>query len=243
MLVTIHQPNFLPWLGFFDKMADADLLVVLDHVGFEKGGYQNRVRVKGPSGEQWLTAPVNTAGRCGAPIHEVELNHRTPWGRNHRLTLRQFYGKTPGYAAQEELLETLYGGRPERLVDFTVPALGHLAGALGVSTPVVLASSLGVGGRRSELLCALVREVGGTAYLSGPSGRDYLDEEVFRRHGIEVHYHSFRPFAYPQPFGPFAPAMSTLDYLFNDPSREAWTSHRAGRQATGGARVTPELSA
>lgn len=232
MLVTIHQPNFLPWLGFFDKMADADLLIVLDHVPFERRGYQNRVRVKGPSGGQWLTAPVGSAGRYGEDIRDVRLDHGTPWRHNHRRTLGQFYRRAPGWAAGEELLGRLYGGEPERLVDFTLPALTELARALGVQTPVVNASALGVTGRRSELLCALTRAVGGSAYLSGPAGHDYLDEGVFHRHGIEVRYHSFRAFEYPQRFGPFEAGLSALDYLLNDPERVAWTAHRAGRAAS-----------
>lgn len=237
MLVTIHQPNFLPWLGFFDKMADADLLVVLDSVPFERRGYQNRVRVKGPAGGQWLTAPVTSAGRYGENIDQVRLDRSVPWARTHRQTLGQFYRKAPGYAAGQEVLDTLYGEEPERLVDLTVPAIARLAGALDIATPMVSALALGVPGRRSELLCGLVRRVGGTAYLSGPAGHDYLDEDVFHRHGIEVRYHDFRAFEYPQRFGPFEPGLSALDYLFNDPERTAWTAHRAaaGRARESGA--------
>lgn len=227
MIVTIHQPNFLPWLGFFDKVASADLLVVLDSVAFERRGFQNRVQLKGPSGPRWLTAPVESAGRYGERIDEVRLDHATPWQRKHRLTLDTLYRNAPGYAAHAPLLDALYAGKPERLVDFCGPAIARLAAALQVSTPSLWASALGGEGRRSDLLCDLVVRAGGRVYLSGPAGRDYLDESVFRARGVEVRYHDFRAFAYPQKFGPFAGGLSALDYLLCEPSLNAWTAHRA----------------
>lgn len=231
LIVTIHQPNFLPWLGFFDKVARADLLIVLDNVAFERRGFQNRVRLKSPSGPRWLTAPVVSAGHYGERIDEVRLDGGLAWARRHLLTLETWYRGAPGYAEHAPLLGDLYAGRPERLVDFSVPAIARLAAALGVSTPTVRASDLGGEGRRSALLCDLAVRAGGTVYLSGPSGRDYLDESVFAARGVEVRYHDFRAFAYPQKFGAFQPALSALDYLLNEPSLRTWTARDAGVMA------------
>ena len=94
MIVTIHQPNFAPWTGYFDKMTKADVFVLLDTVPFTKGGFQNRVKIKGPGGPQWLTIPVHTKGRLGQLTRDVETNELKPWRGDHVKTLQTLYGLT-----------------------------------------------------------------------------------------------------------------------------------------------------
>jgi hypothetical protein len=221
VIVTIHQPNFMPWLGFFDKLAAADCFILLDNVGFEKGGYQNRVQVKGPNGPHWLTAPVKTAGKLGQPISEVLLDG-DQWQRKHKAVLEGFYGRTPGFSEQLAWLDALWEERAERLLDFSRGAIVALARALNVATPTMLASDLGATGSRSILLADLVERAGGDVYLSGPAGRDYLNEREFWDRGIQVRYHEFRGFEYAQRYGPFIGGLSAFDYLCNEPSLELW---------------------
>jgi hypothetical protein len=222
MIVSIHQPNLWPWLGFFDKMAASNLFILLDTVPFTKGGFQNRVQLKGTNGALWLTVPVITAKRLGQSTLDVELNSSSHWQRDHMRSFQAYYAKTAAYETMMPVLEELYRHQYQKLTSFTEPGIVWIAQMLGIGTRLVKASELNVSGSGSQLLCDLVREAGGSTYLSGPSGRRYLDEEVFRKQGIEVHYHSFTPFPYTQRFGDFIGGLSALDYLFNEPDLVAW---------------------
>lgn len=216
MIVTIHQPNLFPWLGYFDKMMQADAFILLDQVPFTKGGFQNRVQLKGGNGPQWLTIPVATKGKLGQPTSEVECNDMLPWKRDHLKTFNANYRGTPYFNEIYPCLEYLYQNtKSAKLVDFTEPGIEWMRETMGIQTPMMKASELGASGSGSELLCQLVRSAGGSVYLSGPSGRDYLDERHFAEYGIRVDYHRFDMFPYPQRYGAFAGGLSGLDYLFH----------------------------
>ncbi|RNB87374.1 hypothetical protein EDM56_17080 [Brevibacillus fluminis] len=226
MIVTIHQPNFLPWLGFFDKMACADVFVLLDQVQFTRRGYQNRVQIKGSSGVQWLTVPVKTKGKYYQLTSEVEIDGEADWKKDHLRTLHTLYSGTAGYANTIAAVEELYTPQLRKLTDLTIPGITLIAERLGISPRLIRASELNVSGSRSELLANLVAAVGGNTYLSGPSGKQYLDEGVFAERGIRVEYHHFEPKPYPQRFGPFIAGLSGLDYLFHDPTLSVWKMMR-----------------
>jgi hypothetical protein len=222
MIVTIHQPNLFPYLGFFDKMACADVFILLDNVQFTKRGYQNRVGIKGTNGAQWLTLPVKMKGRFDQLTRDVEINDDRAWRKEHMKTFELLYRGTPGFSIWMEKLEQLYMRPATRMIDFTVPGIEMIQQALGIETKLVYASELPATGKSSQLLCELVQAVGGTTYLSGPSGRAYLEEDVFAEQGIKLEYHQFDFFPYPQRFGEFASGLSALDYLFHVPESTRW---------------------
>ena len=213
MIVTIHQPNFAPWTGYFDKMTRADVFVLLDTVPFTKGGFQNRVKVKGPNGPQWLTVPVHTKGRMGQPTNEVETNELKPWRSDHIKTLRALYGRCPGFEAARAMLEAVHARGTTKLADLCVDLITRLRDHYEIPTRLVRASELKATGTASELLAAITAELGGDVYLSGPSGRNYLDKSVFAERDIALDYHSFTPTPYPQPHGDFIGGLSMLDHL------------------------------
>jgi hypothetical protein len=218
MIVTIHQPNLFPWLGFFDKMAHSDLFILLDNVPFRKRSYQNRVAIKAPNGTQWLTLPVETKGRFAQLTNTVNISKTIPWQKDHLKMLKLFYGKSANFDRVFPFLEKLYGHSDYQLLsDFTIPGILLIRDLLNIKTPIITASELNSNGKGSELLSDLVKAAGGTIYLSGPSGRNYLDHGIFQRKGIEVDYHHFEMRPYPQRFGEFIGGMSSLDYLFNVP--------------------------
>lgn len=213
MIVTIHQPNFAPWTGYFDKMVRSDVFVLLDTVPFTKGGYQNRVKIKGQAGPQWLTVPVQTKGRLGQLTRDVETNELLPWRKNHVGTLKTLYGRSPGHDAASGMLSEVYDNPTTNLADLCTDLITRLRDHYAIPTRLVRASELEATGSSSELLAAIVAELGGKTYLSGPSGRNYLDEQLFRDQGIEVAYHSFTPTPYAQPHGDFVGGLSMLDHL------------------------------
>lgn len=216
MIVTAHQPNFLPWLGFFDKARHADVLVLLDTVQFIKRGYQNRTRIKASGGAQWLTVPVVTKGRYDQATRDVEIDETAPWRAVHQRTLRTALAKAPHRDDLLDVLEPVYARDDlHRMAELSVALLRALAEGLGVTAKLVTASELGVTGHSTELMINLTRAVGGDVYLSGPTGRDYLRPDLLAEAGVELRYHAFRPFPYPQQHGTFVAGLSCVDYVAN----------------------------
>lgn len=197
MIVSINQPAYLPWLGYFDRIKRSDFHIVLDHVQLEKGGFTNRTRIRQPDGRvMWLTIPVEK----GKPINKTRIVDKR-WRAKHRKTLEQTYGKiAPAF------LSEITG---DRLIDVLLMATLQLSFFLNMWNPYkhpeLYSSHLKVKGAKSDLVLNLCREVGATQYLSGANGRNYLDIPAFDKAGIEVIYHDF-------PHDP--PVLSALDYLF-----------------------------
>ncbi len=224
MIVGIHQPNFFPWLGFFDKMVHCDVFIILDDVQFIKRGYQNRVQLKYPTGSNWFTLPVITKGRWKQVTCEVEIDTACRWRRSHMQTFDALYGKAAYYADVKGALSSLYEMPTTKLAEFNIPAIRWLTDTLGIKTRIVRSSEFGISSSSSRLLLELVKAVGGTIYLSGPTGRKYLDEKLFLGGGVQLQYHNFTSVTYPQRFGGFIPGLSVLDYLFNVGPIQWWQS-------------------
>jgi hypothetical protein len=216
MIVAIHQPEHMPWLGFFDKMRRADLFVLLDTTQFAKDDFQNRNRIKTRQGPSWLTVPVYKSGASKQLITEVRICNETHWRRRCLRMVLESYREAPYFDAHEEFCRRLYEREWSSLVELNVEVLEYLKAALGLPTTLLTASALGIrehGGTNTNL--AICRAVGAHAYLSGKHGRQYLDEDQFAEHNIEVQYQDFRHPVYPQLWGRFAPQMSVIDLLFN----------------------------
>lgn len=220
-VVAIHQPNFLPWLGFFHKMAVADSFILLDSVPFSRNSFQNRVKIKSAQGEQWLTVPVLTKGRFGQITSEVPINNATRWRKVHLATLRTNYQRAPYYEEVMAWLEPLYRQKPTRLATFSRLLIEAVVSYLNLPTGLVNASSLVSGESGSKLLLHLAQAVGGDVYLSGPSGHSYLDLCAFQRAGVEVRFQQFCHPTYPQLYGDFIPGLSIIDLLMNVGSSKA----------------------
>jgi hypothetical protein len=216
VIVAAHQPNFAPWLGFFDKMLHADVLVLLDTVQLTKRSYQNRTRIKGSGGPQWLTVPVVTKGRYYQMTRDVEIDETADWRRVHLRTLHSVLAKAPHGDVLFDCLEPVYA-QPgvRRLVDVTTGLIGEIMKRLEIPTRLVAASDLECEGSGSRLMLNVTRAVGGDVYLSGTTGRSYLEPGMFAEAGVDLRYHEFAPFEYPQLHGPFVPGLSCLDYLAN----------------------------
>lgn len=211
MLVAIHQPNYLPWCGYFAKLAAADCFVVLDDVPLPRGrSYVSRTQILGMGQAQWLSIPLQRAP--SSSIGHVQFAD-SRWPTRHARTLRERYGRTPFASAVLPPILALYDDAGVNLATFNLRLLRAVAALLGIETRLVLASQLGRPGYGSQHLADLVAAVGGTAYLSGPSGKKYLDESLFTRMGIPIYYGAYMTRPYPQRQPPFVPGLSILDAL------------------------------
>jgi hypothetical protein len=219
MIVSIMQPAYLPWLGYFDRIARSDLHIVLDHVNLDansKTKFANRNKVRTPQGWGWLTVPLQSKGRHGELfLNQVEVAADTPWRQKHLGALAANYARAPHFAAHREFLAEVYGREWKRLVDLTTATTDYLHRAFGLNCPTRRSSEMGVAGEKDTLILNLCREVGATIYLSGPFGRDYLDAAAFAAAGIELRFHDYPHPEYRQSFPGFEPFMSAVDLLFN----------------------------
>jgi len=213
--LVVLQPSYLPWLGYFDQMRRADFFVWYDDVQFDKNGWRNRNRIKGPKGPLWLTVPVRRKGRALQLINAVEIDDRQSWRRKHLLSVEQLYARAPFCDTILPRLAQILNKPWERLVDLDIATTNWMAGELAIATPRFRASELGVEGDRNGRLIDLCRHFRATRYLSGDSARDYLDVGRFQAAGIEVIWHSYQHPSYPQLHGDFMPHLSAVDLLLN----------------------------
>lgn len=214
--VVIHQPDFMPYLGFFHRFLHADLYIALDHVQFvhSNRSWTHRDKIKTAQGEKWLTVSVKKAPR-GTAINRVELTTKTTWRQDNLHLLEQNYRKAPYYRDVMPEIERLYERPFHLLRDFNMASIELLMDMLDVRIPWVCSSSLDPDGSKNELLANLLRKVNATHYLSGIGARDYFHPAPFATAGIEVVWQNFSHPVYVQQFGEFIPYLSSLDVLFN----------------------------
>jgi hypothetical protein len=215
--LAIHQPHYLPWLGYFAKWAAADLFVFLDTVQYEKNGWQNRNRIKTREGPRWLTVPVNA--RLGTAIRDVMVDDKQPWRARHAAAIEQAYGGAPCWPRYRDELRALYARACNRLAPVAVASAEWLAGKLGITTPTRLASEL-ILPAPAELdatarLVELCRVAGADTYLAGRDGALYMDIARFEAAGIAVETQQYAHPVYAQQHGEFVPSLSALDLLLN----------------------------
>lgn len=230
MIVSVHQPHYLPWLGYFDKIAASDLFVLLDNVQYKKREYQNRNRIRTRQGVKWLTVPVATAGKYEQTTGEVEIEGGTGWREKHLETLRHAYSSAPHFKKAIEGLEELYMGREwTRLAELNAAMLAWFMKEMGIGTRVALESEIGTGGLSTERIVNICRAFGADVYLSGSGGRDYMDEGLFEKAGLKLEYQKYEHPVYPQVHGGFEPFMGIVDLLFNA-GKDAAGIIRSGRR-------------
>lgn len=217
MVVSINQPAYLPWLGYFHRIAVSDLHVVLDHVQFEKNSFTNRNKIRTERGLAWVTVPVRTKGRFGdLAIRTLEIETTKNWRRKHWEAIRHNLAGAPFFAEHARFFEDTYRREWKYLAHLCTHVNGYLLEQFDIGTTTCTSSELRVEGAKDELVLNICRQVGATHYLSGPLGRRYLDEDKFTAAGIVIEYHDYQHPRYPQYRGSgFEAGMAAIDLLFN----------------------------
>ena len=212
-IIAAHQPNYLPWIGYFHKILKSDLFIILDHVEFSRRGFINRNRVKGPNGSVWLTVPVRVHGRIR--IMDVPIDNTKDWRRKHSITLQTFYGKAPYFDEVYPALKDIYEREWDKLADLNIEIIMRIVRLLNIDHEFVKSSTLNPQGKKMEMIINLCRKVGAEVYFSGKGAMKYQDPNLFKENGIELIYQEFKHPVYPQRFGDFIPNLSIVDMLFN----------------------------
>jgi len=217
-VVAMHQSNFFPWLGYFNKIACADVFVVLDNVQFSKTGgtWSNRVRLVVNGRETWVTMPVVRAYHGVRTIREMKIDG-TSWKATMLKTIRSSYGRASYCETVFPFLEELINNPTDCLAEYNLAAVRALTGALGLDPEkLTVGSALGGNGKGTDLLISLVKAVGGTAYLSGGGASGYQEDQKFAAAGIQLIYQNFCHPVYPQgKTTSFVPGLSIIDALMH----------------------------
>ncbi len=213
MKVAVHQPNYIPWLGYFAKLASADIFIFLDDVQLPQGrSYVHRTRIHAPSDGAWLSAPIRREER--QRIMDVRFAD-ADWRRRHQATLFHTYRKAPFFDPVMHLVEEIYALGTDSLALFNMNAVARIADFLGLSCRFELSSAFGVAMCGDDRLIELVKAVGGDTYISGAGGQNYQHPEKFAAAGIGLCVREYRPRPYTQSQGGFISNLTVLDALFN----------------------------
>ncbi len=214
MIVSVHQPQYLPWLGYFDKIDRADVFVLLDNVQFKKNEWQNRNRIKTPQGPLWLTVPV--LYKFPQLVCEVGINERERWQHKHQQALLSNYRKAPHWSLLESFFAEIFSRTWTTIAALNIHVVRELASILGITTPLYIASELPPFPEDpDERLIAITRHFGGDTYLAGSGGHDYMDLAKYEQAGVGVVFQEYRHPVYPQLWGDFEPFMSVVDLIYN----------------------------
>lgn len=221
MIVAAHQPHYMPWLGYLDKLAKADLFVVMDDLQFEAQNFQNRQRLKLAQGPAWLTVPLEH-GAQGDRILDKRISHaesaRQCWQHRHWQTLVTNYGRAPFWSDYADELHEVYTRPWASLVELDLHMLSLARRWLDIKTPVTCSSKLGLEGTKTDRLIDMCKKTGARCYLTGSGGsQGYLDAEKIGRSGIGVIWQQFAHPRYPQRHAKlgFASHLGFIDLLVN----------------------------
>lgn len=212
--ISIHQPVYLPWLGFFKKILDCDYFVFLDDVQYEKNGYHNRNKIRTNEGWSWLTVPVKA--RFGMRLLDVPIDNQIKWSQKHKKTIETNYSKSLFFNDYWFSFKTIYDKKYDLLIDLNMEIIKYLLAQFKIPTRYTFSSTLNISESGSDKILKICKVLGANTYLSGPFGKQYLKEKDFVENKIMIKYQNFQHPVYRQSKKPFVSNMAAIDLLFNE---------------------------
>jgi hypothetical protein len=211
---AVHQPQYFPYPGFFQKLTMADVFVIMDDVQYDKR-FTNRNRILNPRGPLELTVPINKAHKF-LPNMSVEINNGLSWREDHWKKILLSYSKAKSFHLYRDYLQALYKKEWSMLFELDLETTKKTMEWLGIKIPIVRESELNVSGTSNERLTNVCKKLGADTYVSGSGGVSYMDEGVFERNNIKLLHQNYVPVPYPQRFSEtFVPNLSIIDMLAN----------------------------
>ncbi len=213
MITFVHQPEYIPWIGFFDKLLQSDIFIVYDDAQFVHGGFQNRNRIRTMQGWRWLTVPIKH--NYPQLIKDVKIAG-DQWKQNHLRILRQNYDKAPYFKEYFSIVEETLAVNYDSLIDLDLNLIEKFAQSLGFRMKLAFSSKFPHHDKeKNGKLISLCKHVGADTYLSGSGGKKYMEESKFSDSNIKIIWHNYTHPFYKQNFDGFEPNMSIIDLLFN----------------------------
>ncbi|MFA6216174.1 MAG: WbqC family protein [Candidatus Omnitrophota bacterium] len=220
MIVSVHQPQYIPWLGYFDKIAKSDCFVFLDCVQYKEREFQNRNKIRTKDGWIWLTVPVASQGLGRQKVSDVAIDNESAWRKQHLKSWEVWYAKAPFFKEYAAFFKEIYNTDWEKLSQLNVFITRYVFKALGIEKPVYFESALQTTQSKTERIIEICQKLKADVYLSGSGGRDYIEEDKFKAAGIELRYQEFIHPVYQQQFSAsgedFVSHLSIFDLLLNE---------------------------
>ena len=216
--VMIRQPGYMPNLGFFKKIQSCDIFVFLDDAQFAKDGFDNRNRIKSSDGVAWITVPL-ARPVFGKKMNEVLISYETDWQSIHCNQIYQNYKSAPFFFSYWPDIEKILTCKHKKLIDLNFQLIEYFNHILGITTKTIKSSELVVTQTKTERLIEICSKLNATCYISGITGKDYLDEKLFLNSGIKLTYEHFIHPTYGQLHGNFIDNLSIIDLLMNEGPR------------------------
>lgn len=217
MIVSVHQPAYLPWLGYIDKIAHSDIYIFFDSVQLESRGFTHRNRIKTSHGSLWLTVPIHKHGHRNCVISDIIIDESRDWRKHHLKAIGLNYCRAPFFIERFEKLETIYrqSYSVRKLDQLCWEQLHFWLNELSLKTEIIKSSSLLLKEKKSDLILEICQKLGATKYLSGELGVNYLELDKFHHANIEVEFQNYTYPSYTQLYGDFLPNLSIVDYWMN----------------------------
>ena len=213
MIISGHQPNYLPWLGYFHKMMSCDLFIILDDVLHSKGAITNKNKIKGPEGDRLLSIPL---ARKKTLIKDTIIIKQHNWQQKHFNSMQTCYAKASYWKEYKDYFLPIYENPGENLADLNLRLIQVVRDLLDIKTPMIRSSQLqDIPGTKGTKIINLCKHLGADICLSGIGARTYNDDEEFKKNNLRLVYQEFEHPIYPQLWGKFIPNMSAVDLLFN----------------------------
>ena len=215
--IAILQSNYIPWKGCFDLINSVDEFILYDDMQYTKRDWRNRNIIQTPNGLQWLSIPVMVKGKYFQKISETKISDDN-WGKKHWSVLKQNYSKAQHFKEYKDVFEDLYlNNKDEYLSQVNYKFISAINKILGVDTKVRWSSEFDLTGGQSEKLLGICKDCDADVYLSGPSAKNYLNEDIFIQNNIKIEWMDYSNYPeYKQIFKPFEHGVTILDLIFNE---------------------------
>jgi len=213
--IAILQSNYLPWIGYFDLISSVDEFIIYDCMQYTKRDWRNRNQIKTPQGKQWITVPIKSKGEFKQSIYEAEILD-DQWKEQHWKSISMNYSKAPFFLEIQDLLEPIYNSNIISLSELNTSLIKLICKYLGIATRISQSNQYKLNGEKSYRLMDICIQSRASCYVSGPSAKEYLDLEIFKKHHIQVEWFEYGAYNnYKQLWGEFEPTVSIIDVLCN----------------------------
>ena len=214
-IVAIHQPEYLPWLGFFKKMMNSEIFVFLDDAQFTKKGWQNRNQIRTKDGMTLLSIPVHA--HSYPKINEITIDNNKNWSKRHKKSILYNYARAPYFEEFKDFIESVFEKKFEYLVDLNAEIIKRVMNELEIKSKIIFSSDLKISKKGSDMVLDICKAVGADYYITGTVwAQSHLRIDEFKKSNIHVEFQKFQHPTYKQFHGEFMPGMSIIDLLFNE---------------------------
>lgn len=214
-ILTAHQPLYLPWIGFFQKVSMSDKFCLWDDVQFDPNDFINRNYLKNPNGVCMITIPIKSKGYREKTIKDMHIENQHNWRRIHWNTFVVSYSKSPYFESYSDFFKKTFDKKWDDLLDIDVHILEYLFKEMGMKVEIIMASKQTFEGTKTARIIDMCNKLNSDIYIFGAMGKGYADLDLLKKAGVKPYFQDYKHFVYPQLWGDFIPNLSVVDLLFN----------------------------